>query len=343
MEQQKHFNAYTIQYPLVTLLAVFAVIFTFSLLTISMTATAKEKDVVRIAMSSTPLSSPLIIAHEKGFFKETGLNVDIQQVKGGHLAFELLVTGEADIATSSEAVVMFNSFKRNDFSVFCTFVTSDNDVKIVARKDAGINTVNDLEGKKIGTILGTSAHFFLSHTLLINGINESKIQIINILPQETSKLLEQKKVDAVVTWEPYAYLAKKRMLDEIKYIPHERVYVETFNAISLRKYANENPDKLTRFTQALMKATEYIKHNNSASQKIVATVLGKDLDVIEETWADYSFTVELNQWLLTSMETEARWAINNNFLEVKQIPNYIYFINSKPLNEVDPKRITIFK
>ncbi len=303
---------------------------------------AKDKDVVRIAMSTTPLSSPFIIAHEKGYFKELGLNVEIRQTKGGNLALKSVFAGKADIATSSEAVVMFNSFKRDDFSIFCTFVTSDNDVKILARRDSGINNINDLKGKKVGTILGTSAHFFLNHTLLMNGVSENDVHISKLKPQESKKVLEEKLLDAIVTWEPYAYLAQKQLGDKVKIVEHDRVYVETFNAITTREYANKNEKKLVKITQALMKAVQFIKDKPETTQKIVAKVLGKELHVIRNTWSDFLFSIGLNQWLLTSMETEARWAINHGFVKAKKTPNYMNFINRAPLNISAPDKITIY-
>lgn len=313
------------------------------LLLSSTSISASESDKIRIAMSATPLSSPFIVASEKGYFKDVGVDVEIKQVKGGHLAFESLVKGEADIATSSEAVVMFNSFKRNDFSLFCTFVTSDNDVKILARSDKGINEVSDLKGKKVGTILGASAHFFLSQTLLLSGIPEKEVQISALKPEDATKLLQENKLDAVVTWEPYAYLAQKSLADKVKLIKHDKVYVETFNAITMRDYAKKNINKLSKITQALIKATKYIKQNTVESQKIVATVLAEEPDVIKNTWHNFLFSVGLSQWLLTSMETEARWAQSNKFLQTAKIPNYIDFINTKPLENTAPKQITIYK
>ena len=304
--------------------------------------TAKDNDVVRIAMSITPLSSPFIIAQEKGYFREFGLNVEIEQVKGGFLAFKSLISGEADIATSSEAVVMFNSFKRNDFSIFCTFVTSDNDVKILARRDSGINKISDLKGKKVGTIIGASAHFFLNHTLLMNGVSENEVNIVNLKPQESTKVLEEKKLDAIVTWEPYAYLALRKLGDKVRLVEHDRVYVETFNAITTRAYADKNEKKLVNITQALMKAIQFIKDKPETTQKIVAKVLGKELHVIRNTWSDFIFAIGLNQWLLSSMETEARWAINHGFVKAKKIPNYMNFINREPLNISAPDKITIY-
>lgn len=312
------------------------------IITSSAQLAAKDNDVVRIAMSISPLSSPFIIAHEKGYFKELGLNVEIKQTKGGHLSLKNVLAGKADIATSSEAVVMFNSFKRDDFSIFCTFVTSDNDVKILARSDSGINTISDLKGKKVGTIIGTSAHFFLNHTLLMNGISEKDVRISKLKPQDSKIILEEKSLDAIVTWEPYAYLAHKQLGDKVKIVEHDRVYVETFNAITTTEYANKNEQKLVKITQALMKAVQFIKDKPETTQKIVSKLLGKELDVIRNTWSDFSFSVGLNQWLLTSMETEARWAIKHEFLKAEKIPNYMNFINVKPLKILAPDLITIF-
>lgn len=343
MKQGCHQRRVSTSYFAKLLQSYFAILLSFLFVFSSPLISAGESDVVRIAMAISPLSSPFIIAHENGFFKDAGVNVEIKQMKGGHLALKSVLAGEADIATSSEAVLMFNSFERNDFSLFCTFVTSDNDVKILARSDSGIKNISDLKGKKVGTIIGTSAHFFLSHTLLMNGVLEKDVHISALKPQEAKKSLENKKLDAVVTWEPFAYLAQKELGLKVKLIEHDRVYVETFNALTKKNYAKNNVDKLSKITQALIKATDYIKYNPEETQKIVAKVLGENLEVIKSTWKDFSFAVGIKQWLLASMETEARWAIEHEFLNADKIPNYMDFINTKPLEKVAPEKITIYK
>ena len=110
----------------------------------------------------------------------------------------------------------------------------------------------------------------------------------------------------------------------------------------MRDYAKKNIAKLNKITKALIKATDYIKHNTEETQVIVARVLRKELHVIESTWQDFIFSVGLKQWLLTSMETEARWAMEHDFLKTKEIPNYIDFINTKPLENVAPKLMSIY-
>ena len=118
---------------------------------------AAEEKAVTVAMSLTPLSAPFIVADDRGYFAKNGLNVTIKDFVGGHRSIKAVFDGKADIATSSEVVVMFNSFKRSDFTIVCTFVTSDNDVKIITRKDTGIRVVQDLVGHRVGTVTGASA------------------------------------------------------------------------------------------------------------------------------------------------------------------------------------------
>lgn len=298
---------------------------------------------VRIAVSKSPLSAPFIIAYHNGYFKEAGIDVEFKYYNGGHRSAKALFSGKADIATASEAVVMFNSFTRQDYSLFCTFVTSDNDVKILAHTDSGIKTLQQLKGKKVGTILGSSAHFFLSQTLLMNGINEKDVQISPVNPEDSHKILHKKTLDAIVTWEPHAYLGKKELGDKGTFIKHDRAYIETFNAITMRDYASNNLAKLSAITKTLIKATKFIRENPAASQNIIAKTLNKDPLVVKETWKDFSFSVSLNQWLLTSLEAEARWAIEYKFTNKKDVPDYTEFINLAPLRKASPQNIFIFQ
>ncbi len=186
-------------------------------------AEAEEKVSLTVAMSLTPLSSPVIIAENKGYFAANGLNVTVKDFVGGHRTIKAVFEGKADIATSSEAVVMFNSMKRSDFAVISTFVISDNDVKIITRKDTGIRKVSDLAGRSVGTITGTSAQFFLDQTILLTGIDRSKITVIHVPPGDISSALADKKVDAIAVWEPGAYHAKKKLGNQALEVSHDRV------------------------------------------------------------------------------------------------------------------------
>lgn len=337
MDDIKIINLISRKQPFVLLTVLFACLFICS------TAGAENNDnTIRIAVSSTPLSSPFIIAKDQGYFKEENLDVTFEYYKGGFKTIKAVFEGKADIATSSEAVVMFNSLKRNDFSLFCTFVTSDNDVKILAHNDSKIKTIEDLKGKKVGTIIGASAHFFLSYTLLMNGISEHEVDIQPLKLGNSATALEDTSLDAIVSWEPFVFLAQKKLGNKVNIVKHDKLYLETFNAITMRNYASKNNDKLSLIAKSLIKATKYIKSQPEKSQKIIARVLNKDLELIKKTWPDYSFSVSLNQWLLNTLESEAQWAIDHKYTTAEKVPNFIDFINSNPLHKAAPDNVHIF-
>jgi ABC-type nitrate/sulfonate/bicarbonate transport system substrate-binding protein len=76
---------------------------------------------------------------------------------------------------------------------------------IVARKDAGIAKVEDLKGKKIAAVVGTTT-FFDIRTLTLKGYGfdlQKDTQLVTAqAPPDMATLMAKKEVDAIVAWQP---------------------------------------------------------------------------------------------------------------------------------------------
>ncbi|MBI2468043.1 MAG: ABC transporter substrate-binding protein [Candidatus Rokubacteria bacterium] len=76
---------------------------------------------------------------------------------------------------------------------------------IVARRDAGITKVEDLKGRKIAAVVGTST-FFDIRTLTLKGYGfdlQKDTQIITATaPPDMASLMAKKDVDAIIAWQP---------------------------------------------------------------------------------------------------------------------------------------------
>lgn len=76
---------------------------------------------------------------------------------------------------------------------------------IVARKDAGLSKVEDLKGRKVAAVVGTST-FFDINALLKKGYNfdiQKEAQIVTAqAPPDMATLLAKKDVDAIIAWQP---------------------------------------------------------------------------------------------------------------------------------------------
>src|SRR3989440_7440801 len=76
---------------------------------------------------------------------------------------------------------------------------------IVARKDAGLTKVEDLKGRKVAAVVGTSTYFDIrALTLKGYGLDLQKdTQIVTATaPPDMATLLGKKDVDAIIAWQP---------------------------------------------------------------------------------------------------------------------------------------------
>src|SRR5438874_4122116 len=76
---------------------------------------------------------------------------------------------------------------------------------IVARKDAGLTRVEDLKGKKVAAVVGTST-FFDIRALTLKGYGfdlQKDTQLVTATaPPDMATLLAKKDVDAIIAWQP---------------------------------------------------------------------------------------------------------------------------------------------
>ena len=305
--------------------------------------TPKVLDTIKIAVSKTPLSAPLFIAKELGYFAEQGLDAELVMTIGGHRCLASILAGETDMGTVSDYPIMINSFKRQDYAVAATFVSSSNDVKLIANKNKGITTPADLKHKKIGTVAGASSHFFLDQFLLFNGLSLADVEVIPLKSNDMPKALQDGKVDALSVWEPYGFLTKQLLQDDAIIFPSKNYYRETFNLVIGQQYIADNPKVIVAVLRALDKAETFINQKPREAQKILIKHLQLNEKFIDWIWKDFNFQLSLDQSLIKTLEAEADWAITNKIIARTQKQNYVNFIYLDALDVVDKPAITVIR
>jgi ABC-type nitrate/sulfonate/bicarbonate transport system substrate-binding protein len=318
-------------------------ILSFSLLVVGCSQEQVEFDKVTLGAETSLLTAAVWVAEDQGYFQEQGLDLTIKEFDSGKASFNDMLNGGVDISTVAPTPIMFNSFKRQDFSIFATFVDSNEDVKVITRKDVGINSAADLKGKKIGIVDGSTSQFFLGAFLIYNQIFKSDVETVSFTPSELPSALQNGDVDAIVIWEPHAYNAINLLGDNSLVIPSSEVYTETFNLMVLNKFVEDNPEIIEKFLMAVDEATNFIKNNKEESQTIVAERLNLDQEIITTLWDDFKFKISLDQSLLVTLEDEARWAIENDLTDAKEVPNYLDYIHLNTLEKVKPEAIGIIR
>ena len=297
-----------------------------------------------IAVSRTSLSLPLYVAETQKFFADEGLTVQTRECIGGQRCIKLLLDGQVQLATASEIPVMFNSFTRSDYAIVATFVTSGRDVKLVVRKSAGIETPAQLTGKRIGTVKGTSGHYFLDTFLVFNGVDPKNVELVPLPPEQIEQALQDKKIDAAAIWEPFAYKSLKALADDGLVLPSGRIYTQSFNLIAGRKLIAEREADIVKVLRALDRAQRWIRDRPLEAQAILKDRLQEGQAFIDATWQDFNYRLSLDQSLLSTIEGEARWALREGHVPPdSKTPNYLQFIEAGPLRKAVPAAAILFR
>lgn len=167
--------------------------------------TQKDLQPITIGLMPDTDSLPFIIAKEKGYFAEEGIEVNIQQYKSAMDRDSALQSGNLDGAVSDMLAVAFA--KAGGFDVKVTSFT-DGSYKLIASKDAGINNVKALAGKDVAVSRNTIIEYVTDQILAKEGMDSESINKV-IIPQIPTRLemLQNGKLTAATLPEPMASIA----------------------------------------------------------------------------------------------------------------------------------------
>jgi NitT/TauT family transport system substrate-binding protein len=293
-----------------------------------------------LGLAPFPYSGLVAIAAEKGFFKESGLDLAIKDYAFGFAALEAVSKSEIQMAMGNE--FSFVSMINDDPSLrLVASVASVNTNEIVARKDRNIHEPAGLKGKRIGFCPNTSSEYYLLAFLLVNKIPSSEVIMVNLPASGMAEAIVNGDVDALSGWDTIVYESKKRL-------PGNAVSWSAQNnrdwqwILAVKDSTTQTPEPLKRFLRALLKAEDFVLTNNEAAKNIIARRWGFEPDFVQQVWDNTRLGVTLNQSLITSLESFSKWSRAKEGKEGEG-PNFLKYVYTDALAQVDPKAVTIFK
>jgi NitT/TauT family transport system substrate-binding protein len=298
---------------------------------------------VNLTSPKTAYSILTIVADQKGFFKEQGLDVKINYVNTGKIAMDDLLAGKADYANVVETNIAFAGFLNPDIEVFST-IEKVYDATIIGRKDKGILQPSDLKGKNIGVLLATTSQVFLDRFLEKNNISKDSVSITNLLPPAMqSGIIEGSGVDAISIWQPYVYNVQKALgeINQVTFTDTE-IYTGYMTFTGKKSFSDNNPEVTEKIIKAYIQAEKYVKENKNEAISLIATFLNIPVKTVNTIWSQYDFTITLDSELIANTEKEGIWITQTQESHKgKSIPNYNKFFNSTYLKKISSEKVKI--
>ena len=306
------------------------------------TAAAPEaREAVSFGLARESLAALAMVARDRGYFVEAGLDVTIKEYKSGQLALAGFLAGETAVATTADIPIAFESLTRQDFGIIATIGSSDNEPRIIARKDRGISEPADLRGKRVATQRASAVHFFLHMFLLQNGMTADDVSVSYMKPDELVQALADGRIDAFSMREPYISQAQKAVGEHAVVFTKPGLYRKTFNVVASNELLKTRPAVARKVLDALLRAERFALDHPQDAMAIVAKGLGAPPTEMAGLWADSSLNVSLDQSLLISLEDEAQWIMTNKFTHVSQAPSYLDLLHLDALKALDPILVSV--
>lgn len=271
----------------------------------------------------------------KNFYKG-----DSAQLVSGGVA-NLATDTTIDIAANAETQGIKQYSSHRNIRIIYTIV--DVGYRLVANKASGIKVLSDLKGKKIGTMPGTSAAYFVSKLLSTAGLKDSDYTVVsgNVCmktPCGTGtfpQMLVNKQIDAFGIWEPAVQLGAQALGDNAIIFQNTSEYREIYSLYSTKeKLANTATRKnIIAFLKALNQTLDVFTNNPKTVYATVATAVGMDVAVVEAVWPVHKWSGTLAPDLLPFMQEEDSWLSKQDRRQAMSSTDLAAFIDSTVLNE----------
>jgi NitT/TauT family transport system substrate-binding protein len=296
-------------------------------------------------------NSGFVVAKDKGYYDEAGLNVDIGPGRGSGSTAQL-VASKATMFGFSDGYVVGNSVAKDMNITMVASIYRRNPTAVVVLKDSDIKTLKDLEGKSIG--ISTGATQFQQWPAVVKGCNldGSKITVINIDPAGSVPALVTGKVQAIAGYaQGYVPGVEVRAKKEARIFWYADCGVNAVSngIIVHRDMLKQDPDLIRSFVKASIKGFLYGRqHPDEAvaitrkfSEAVVPEIARRELEMSFATWVtpntagkplgwmsdkDWQSTVEvLKQYGGVSAPLEASALFTNEF-----VPAGVEFVPPQP-------------
>ncbi|WP_395459715.1 ABC transporter substrate-binding protein [Azospirillum melinis] len=253
----------------------------------SLPALAQDKLSVMLDWFVNPDHAPLVVAQEKGFFKDAGLEVTLTAPADPNDPPKLVAAGGADIAVSYQPQLILQVAEELPLVRIGTLVSTPLNSVVVLR-DGPVKTLKDLKGRKVGYSIAGFEDALLGAMLEKQGLSLKDVELVNVNFSLSPSLLSGQ-VDAVVG----AFRNFELNQMEIEKHPGRAFYPEEEGVppydelILVARKDKANDPRFKRFLAAVERATLYILNHPEESQ--AAFVKGRpelNDELNRRAWAD---------------------------------------------------------
>lgn len=259
---------------------------------------------IRFAFQNRIGSALPVIAVEKGFFAEQGLEVQPLRFNNGPACAEALYSGSADFGTMGDTAAIICASRSKSLAMIASHCTGEHRHRLIVAADAPYRTLADLTGKRIGIKKGTSTYGGFLAALAAAGLPADAMTVVNLSPSTLPEALAAGSIDAFAASEPTPSLGEVKGGRELM----------TFGGLGNRypimllaqaAFLETRPQETHAFMLALKNAEAFVRAHPEETAVIMAKATGLPETVMQSAMARHTYALGLDEAIVTSLSETA--------------------------------------
>jgi NitT/TauT family transport system substrate-binding protein len=232
----------------------------------STSALAQDAVTFRLNWYMGGLHVPFYYGKEKGFYKEEGIDLTINEGRGSANTVQVVAAGSDTFGLADSSSVVATAAKGADVKSVMSLLNSTG-FSVVSLASNGIKTPKDLEGKKLAVSPGDPLGQLFRALAAHNKLDMSKISFVQVDPAAKVVAVLEKRVDALLGGADDQFFLIKYKGEEpaaLRYADHGANIVG-MTILTQGAIIKGKPDLVRRFVKATARSWDEAKKNPEAA------------------------------------------------------------------------------
>lgn len=260
-------------------------------------ADAYSAEVVNIAIQPSAAFVPLYYAKESGWIEdalsEYGVEVVWNEFESGPPMNESLASGSSDIGVVGDVPIVSAVAAGQDNVLIALTCDAPLSYNLLASPDSDIESVADLKGKKVATVVGSTAHNLVNKLLGTADLTMQDIELINISAGDVETVLVNGEVDAAAIWEPTVTRLVDKGTAKIIATGEDCGLLGVNGMVARKEFVDENPLISRIVAEQFQKGIEALEDPDEEVYAKVAEDLTLDPEQLEAVSQKFAYKVEV--------------------------------------------------
>lgn len=273
-------------------------------------------DTIRVTTAKGLSSATTFIAMEKGYYRQAGLNVVVEDVKSASDVLMLLATGKIEVVEGGVGAGFFNAVGLGSaIQIIGDRVSSPSEHKVLVRKGLKINNINDIKGLKFANNAKGSINMYeIAKLLERDNISYSVLDERIMSFPNMGVALSSGVVDIALLPQPFASQFVEMGYADLAINIDDYVKPITISAVIINTdWARKNPDVAERYYIATQRAVrDYCQayHFGSNRQEVIDIIIKNELETRSDVIAKYPWP---------SRNASGGYVDKNNILDIQRV------------------------